>query len=484
MLNFYHYSEINTNNSSIKNSLITFLPEKRKTLSKNYFKNNNLIRGFYKDKILKDFVYISSSGFKKDYFFRKQQINTNNIQLNTKQFISCFSILDNKLLNFHFYPKKYYNLFLVNYFKKRYFILKYLGKKSKPKIYSCFWSYYTKWNSFKNKSLFFNYNKRLFIKKTYKRLFFINTLGVINKFKIDFFQKMVFTGLIRILSPEIKTFFQKILITYYLILRFCNNLNNTISSNKASLFSLILYTYFYKYNVTKFYKLLKENKIKIRKSNRFLRKYTFFLKRKYIFILNHVTNLVYLQLIKNNIKKNIFNWFLYNKNSNNIFLYNLNNSIFIQELLMSNIEEKIKLLQSITNILNLTQPQQRKTHSYIDQYWNYKFQLQNHNLDNIPFYSKYLFSNFKIKFWIYNFYFNAFKNNCNTNYFFVNNFIKFRNYKNSKRLKFKRIIQNQNFLNIFMYKNLKSIKKKVIKKASFKKFKNIEIKKKLKLIRN
>lgn len=138
MLNFHNYSEINTNNNSIKNSLITFLPETKNILNKNYFKNNNLIRGFYKDKILKDFVYISSSGFKKDYFFRKQQINNNNIQPQTRQFISCFSLLDNKLLNFHFYPKKYYNIFLVNYFKKRYFILKYIGKRSKLKVYSSF----------------------------------------------------------------------------------------------------------------------------------------------------------------------------------------------------------------------------------------------------------------------------------------------------------------------------------------------------------
>jgi hypothetical protein len=131
MSNFYNYSQKNTNVGNLKNSLIVYLPQKNQNLNTNYFKTNSAITGFYKDKIINDFIYIASSGFKKDHFFKKNQlISLTNKSLNLN-FISYFSLFNYKFLNIFLYPRIYYNIFFKQYLKKKFYILNYLKKKNK-----------------------------------------------------------------------------------------------------------------------------------------------------------------------------------------------------------------------------------------------------------------------------------------------------------------------------------------------------------------
>ena len=77
MVNFFDYSQVNIAKSNIKNSLILFLPKKNEYNINSYLKCNSSFRGLYFDSILKDYIYVSSAGFKKDLFFRKKTLSAN-----------------------------------------------------------------------------------------------------------------------------------------------------------------------------------------------------------------------------------------------------------------------------------------------------------------------------------------------------------------------------------------------------------------------
>lgn len=114
---------------TVRNSLLNILPYNSKKFKNKSFKIQNVIRGSYKDKILKDSIYISSNNLKKDFFLRKQELNlfynnsnylsylensSNNIYNQFNQFCKIY----NKGFYKHFYYKQYYFKYFSNFLIK------------------------------------------------------------------------------------------------------------------------------------------------------------------------------------------------------------------------------------------------------------------------------------------------------------------------------------------------------------------------------
>lgn len=111
MQNFHNYSQAQLTAYHLKNSSLSFLPSDIKNI-----KITNNIRGFYKDKILKDFVYISSTGVDKDFFLRR---SNNNFSV---EFISYLAKNNSfSFINLNNYSIKYNRQFYKNFFKKKFF---------------------------------------------------------------------------------------------------------------------------------------------------------------------------------------------------------------------------------------------------------------------------------------------------------------------------------------------------------------------------
>lgn len=466
-MHFHIYSQKNTHIGVLKNSLIFYLPNKK--LKGSYFKCNNIIQGFYKDKILKNFIYISTCGFKKDFYFKKDQLNNNILNKKTLTFISYFCLLNLKILNFYLYPKYYYYNYLNNYIKKKNYIYTYLknkNRKNKFFFYSLFWNKYSNWKNFKNKNLFFNYNERIFVRNNYKKILIINKLGIKSDYNIDFFQKYIFTGLVWILPKDSKLFFKQILLLSNLLITYYNALLVKIIKPKKLIFTILLYIYFYKYNIFKFFWFLKKNKIKIRKSNRFLRKYLHFLQKKYSMYINFLVNKLYYLYINKNIYTNL-NFFIFNNKL--ILINNFKNKKYLNIVLNNTtIFNKLFIFNYLITILYLFNNKLNFFNKNLIYYLYLKSLLIFKNFNNLvrPLY---LFSNMYIK----NKYLLLFlliyiKRKYNEKLYNIN-ILKLYNFlhKNKKKKTYKFKVQNKNFMNSIIHKFMYSIHKN--KKTFYKK---------------
>lgn len=98
---------LNLKQNDVPDSLIFFIYHKNEKKNK-YLKSVNKIQGFYYDSILKENIYLSSNGLKKNASLKKIELNKNILVKNTNMFVSYFSVIEDNLFKFNIYPKKYY----------------------------------------------------------------------------------------------------------------------------------------------------------------------------------------------------------------------------------------------------------------------------------------------------------------------------------------------------------------------------------------
>lgn len=287
---FSSYSQNNIASSEIKNSIFNILPYNLKSFKNKKIKIHNIIRGSYKDKILDDLVYVSSSNINKDFFLRKDKQKLFSTE---KAFISHLNLENNNnIIDFHHYCNTYYRQFYKLFLQKQYYYSLYNFPQRRlhsERYKSKSWFDYSNWkNIIQNPALNFQTNILFPIKHRYGTRF-LTTHGVLYRARPRLFNFSTYSGLINILPSEGKLAFRRMLILFYLCLKFFIKNINIIKDYKIK-YSIQLYTLLYKYNIIKFERALKKKKIKLRKSNSFLRNYKFLLKRKFVWIISFIKN--------------------------------------------------------------------------------------------------------------------------------------------------------------------------------------------------
>ena len=287
----------------IKTSISLPLSLNNGVLPTNYLKISTNIRGYYKDTILKDYIFVLSTGYTKDSFQSKKikQVTTSNKGISYLNY--CF----NKKFLFSLFSVKYRINYLKNLLEKENKLILYKKKLSTNNLNLkntlSFKNYKTKINNFSN-DWNISSKSQLFIKDNYRIYFFSNQYGKLSKLKSDFFQKSIFTGLVWILPPAVKNNFVRSLLIFNLILTlFINHINSAQCFKDIDTYKYYIYIAYYKYNIYKFYGFLKRKHISIRKANKFLRRYNLFIKEKY----NRVLDYLKYYLIYNSINSIILN---------------------------------------------------------------------------------------------------------------------------------------------------------------------------------
>lgn len=329
MTSFSNYTQYNNCNLMIKNSLIFALYNKNLKKNELYTKTNNSIKGFYKDNILNDSIYFASNGIKKNSIFRKKEINT--IQNN---FVSYFSAIEDDFSIFNIYPQKYFSNLINNYLNNQTIITNYLQKKSNPqKINSIF---LTNYRSFKNSINITKFQekstKKLFIKNYFDKSYFIDGNGFISKLDNKLFSKQLFSGLLYILPQKIQFQLKNLFLLNYLLLNFFNNIKSKNYENITLKYTIILYSFFFKYLNFSIKTYFSINNIKIRKSNWLLYKFT----KIYLNPLNKLIN-YYFHIVFKSIKN--FNQIEIISN----FLLTNNIQVSKKLLNFNNINSKLKI---------------------------------------------------------------------------------------------------------------------------------------------
>lgn len=229
-MNFSNYSRQYLVNSNFKNTLLLVLAKR----NNNFYKTINSLSGFYKDKILKDNIYIATTGITQDSFIRKSKNINNILFFNKKDFISYFKISQFKSFNFINYPLKYKKIIINNYFFKKFLFHKY--KQSK----------YT------NVDYNYDYNDILVVKRKKNKIIGVSDSGKIKKFRKYFFSKLCYAGLVRIIIDEMKVVFEQILILFYLLLNYFGNLLVQSKRNNLMIYEFSLYSNLYDFFFKKF----------------------------------------------------------------------------------------------------------------------------------------------------------------------------------------------------------------------------------------
>lgn len=425
-------------------------------------KVNNAVRGVYRDKILKDSVYISSNNFKKDFFLRKDELK---LFTDDSSYLSYLNVRSDSVYN-HFnqtcntYYKNFYKKY---YFKKyyfQYFIFYKLRRKAiKTKLRSKAWNDYQTWKNISNhKRSNYEYNRFLRVPGGFTNNF-VTTEGVLHKFKPKLFAYSAFTGLVNIVPRKAKIYFRRSLSLPFLCLQFKKKLLSFNSSQRLY-YTLHLYVIFYKYNNLKFYKQLRRRKIKVRKSNVFLRHYQGILRRKLQYLMTLIDKYPVKEL-------NNFNF-----NSKDLILWPL--------------EKKIEVFKRL--IFNLQLNSNFNSKNQLAEYFWYKNMINNAYLKNIN-----VVLNFHWLFSSYDNWFNSFysqilklkKRNGN----FITDIIGIK--KGNLVRKFKAVSRKQldstTIIDLALFKRSKRQRLKTAKKRKFwrrikkwRKLKNVIKKKKLK----
>ena len=223
-LNFNSMSSYN-DKSSVANSLIFYLYHKHKKQNL-YYKSVNSIQGLYKDPILKEYIYISSNGLKKNAVFKRSEINENVLSPKINIFISYFSNIEDNLFKFNLYPQKYFKDVAKHYFNQRQIIIqcqKKLLNLKIPKLKSKFLTNYIALCNIRRQTVFGGFDKLLIVKSLYQKVIVTTTTGFLKDVTLNFSERIIFTGLTYILKKNMKEAFVNILMLNYLLLKYYSN---------------------------------------------------------------------------------------------------------------------------------------------------------------------------------------------------------------------------------------------------------------------
>lgn len=353
MTSSFNYIQKTRNSLTVGNSLLNVLPYNVKKFQNKQLKIHNIIRGTYKDKILKDSIYISSNNLKKDFFLRKQELK---LFHNNSSYLSYLKNSSDNIYNqFNQIYKVYRKNFYKHFYYKQYYFKYFSTKKIKFKrkvltkmgvIQTLFWKQRYSL-SLKTK---YDYNNLVLINNNFTNNF-LNQNGILLKFRPRMFTYSVYTGLINIVPNSGQIYFRKVLSLPYLCLQFKKKLST--SKNPLSLYCVLyIYIMFYKYNLYKFRKCLVKNKISIRKINPFLVNY----EKKFERLQTKLVNI--------------------------IKYYNSSFSITnLKDTSLLTIDKKIKIFQKLT--FNIYLNSNFKPIDKIDNYFYYKSLLNNQILNTL-----------------------------------------------------------------------------------------------------
>lgn len=332
MLSYIKYAQNNNCNLSLKNS--SFFSIYHKKVNKSiYFKNNNSIKGFYKDPIINDFIYFASNGLKKNAVFRKNEIQAEG---SLNNFVSYFHNIEDSLLIFNIYPQKYNNDLINNESKMQNLLNHNYKTFQKNKVINTFFS-----QNLKDTSIDESANNYL-VKSYFDKFYFLSDNGFVKQINSNSFQKSLFSGLLYVLPTKIQNKFKDLILMSHLLLKFYVNISAKKNNISTLIVNMQLYTLYFKFIAYKLNSFLSSNKIKIRKSNWLLFKYV----QLYLPQINNTLNLFNI-LFKNklnNISQTKFNPIIWERN---ILTRPLDLSFNSNELNGFSLIEKLNLLKLI-----------------------------------------------------------------------------------------------------------------------------------------
>ena len=218
-------SSFHLDKTNVANSLIFYLYHKHQKPN-SYYKSINNIQGLYKDPILKESIYISSTGLKKNAIFKRSEINENILNSEVNSFISYFSNLEDNLFKFNIYPQKYFKDITTQYFYQKQLIIHYQKKLlnlRNIKLKSKFLKNYILYGHVRQQTVFGNFDKLILLKSLYQKIIFATSKGFVKDLTSNFTERLIFTGLTYIFKKNIKDAFVNVLLLNYLLIKYYSN---------------------------------------------------------------------------------------------------------------------------------------------------------------------------------------------------------------------------------------------------------------------
>ncbi len=429
------------NLTTIKNSLFFTLPLTVKKFKKTSFKTAIVLRGFYIDKVLKDIIYVASYGFNKNFFFRSSDFRLQYVNRENPHFVTllnktykytdfiCLPEWHNKYIISRFIKKKFKILKIIKNNKKR--ILQYYKKQvkliqsfkdivkikrrvknsngyftkllrkkllkntlsikqlfeSKRKIYFPFSKYIKKYYS-KTRLLRSGYYEQYIIRRTYRKLYFLLNLGKLRQRRKDIFARQGFSGLVFILSIDIKKVYIKVFKLFNLLANFYIQSSLSVKYSKNILSRNILYFIFYKFLYHSIKKYLKREKLKYRKTNQLLFKYfrRYRLKKRFTYILKNLLHISQSRAISTKPQYAWANIAFFNKNS--IYTLLMDDETVLSRAILPLIKtiDKVKIIKYLTIIILLNEKIIDRSiifDSKLDLYLNLKLEIFNYIFKNL-----------------------------------------------------------------------------------------------------
>lgn len=315
MQSLLNYTKINDYNHSLKSSVIFYIYNKN--IDKGtYHKIHNMVRGHYKDSILKKNIYLSSNGLKRAATFQETQLNELIFKFETKSYVSYFNILEDNFSKFNIFSRRYIKDFVKKFINKQNLIVN-LKKKQSSKIIknSNFFKYYKTLNLNKLENSLLSFSKLIFIKNGYKRFYFMTDKGLIRRTHWQFVTRIMYAGLIKILTDDIKKLLKSLLKLNYLLLNFHSKLILTIKNSTLVKYNFFLYTNYWKFLTKQIVSYFTNTKIKFRRSNTFLYRYRWLHLNKIKLILNFFYFLNFKKIFGSNSKDTWIQGLFFNKSS-------------------------------------------------------------------------------------------------------------------------------------------------------------------------
>lgn len=385
---------LNLKQNNITDSLIFFIYHKNEKKNK-YLKSTNKIQGFYYDSILKENIYISSNGLKKNASLKKIELNKNILIKHTNIFVSYFTVIEDNLFKFNIYPKKYYKNSSFKFLTNQSLVQTTLDIQQnvlKRKKSTIFLKNSISLSNQKFNTFFGFIDKIIMIQSFWKKIFISTNRGLCINYSKKFNDRSIFTGLTNIYDEKTKDSFKLLLMLNYLLIKFAGNMVFAWKKNKNLLATMVIYFLYRALASYNFFSSHFGRRLKFRRSNYILKRYNK--------ILRYRAGRLTRYFFKISLKK---------------YKYHLKNNYWITELFNNN--RKIFLTRNIsqslltTNKLNtLSKIEKINLLKYLLNYFKYKFStiLIGYNdkyplIAKIQFFKSIIFKDFFIS---NNFYFN------------------------------------------------------------------------------
>ena len=342
---------LNLKQNDVPDSLIFFIYHKNEKKNK-YLKSVNKIQGFYYDSILKENIYLSSNGLKKNASLKKIELNKNILVKNTNMFVSYFSVIEDNLFKFNIYPKKYYKNSSFKFLTNQSLVQTTLDTKQrvfKKKNLTIFLKNSISLTTKKFNTFFGFIDKVIMIQSFWKKIFISTNRGICFNYSRKLNDRALFTGLANIYDEKTKESFKLMLMLNYLLIKFASNLVFAWKKNKNVLATMVIYFLYRALASYNFFSRHFGRRLRFRRNNYLLKRYNKSLRyragrlTRYFFKIS-------LKKYKYHLKNNYWIIELFNINRKIFLTKNISQSILIVNKVNTlNRNEKINLLKYLLN---------------------------------------------------------------------------------------------------------------------------------------